>query len=132
MKPKNLEYSLKDISVPSKSSYLKSMMNKDENLIKRIRRKVHFFGNSSEIETYDMVRNIEFRNVRNYFQDKLKEDLNKIRSSKNLFVFADKSADPFEMSDIACNILFGSSITSSYTKCVIDVKHRIDKETKYS
>ena len=132
MKPKNLEYSLKDISVPSESSYLKSMMNKDENFIKRIRRKVHFFGNSSEIETYDMVRNTEFRNVRNYFQDKLKEDLNKIRSSKNLFVFADKSADPYEMSDIARNILLGSSITSSYTKCVIDVKHRIDKETKYS
>ena len=36
MKPKNLEYSLKDISVPSKSSYLKSMMNKDENFIKAI------------------------------------------------------------------------------------------------
>ena len=39
---------------------------------------------------YDMVRNMEFRKVYNDFQDKLKEDINKIRFSKNLFVFVDK------------------------------------------
>ena len=45
----------------------------------------------------DIYQNIEFRKVHNDFQDKLKEDINEIRSSKNLFVFADKSTNLYEM-----------------------------------
>lgn len=86
------------------------MMNKDENFIKAIRRKVHFFGNSSEIETYDMVRNIEFRNVRKDFQDKPKEDIGEVRSFIRLFVFANKSANLYEMSDTDCNRFLGNKI----------------------
>ena len=77
------------------------MMVKVENFIKRIRWKAHFFDNpmmrnddnytnygfrsnispsqnpaltSFKVDIYDMVRNIEFRKVRNDFQGKLKED----------------------------------------------------------
>ena len=42
MESKILEYSLKNIPIPSKASYLKSMMDKVENFIKRIRWKGHF------------------------------------------------------------------------------------------
>ena len=52
---------------------------------------------SFENDIYDMVRNLDFRKARNDFQDKLKEDINEIRSSKNLFVFADKSTNLYEM-----------------------------------
>ena len=38
-----------------------------------------------ENDINDMVRNIEFRNVRNDFQDKLKEDIHEIRFSQNLY-----------------------------------------------
>ena len=113
MESKNLEYSLKNFSILSKASYLKSMMDKVENFIKTVHWKVHFFDNpmmcssdnytnyslrsnvslpqspaltSFENNIYNMVRNIEFRNVSNDFQDKLKEDKNKIRSSKDLFL----------------------------------------------
>ena len=48
---------------------------------------------SFENETYNMVKNIEFMKDRYDFQDKLKEDTNELRSSKNLFVLADKSAN---------------------------------------
>ena len=44
-----------------------------------------------------MMRNIGFRNVRNYFKDKLKEDIKEIRSSKNFF--ADTSANLYEMAE---------------------------------
>ena len=41
-----------------------------------------------------MMRNIEFRKVKsNYFQDKLKVDINEILSSENLFAFADESTN---------------------------------------
>ena len=45
MESKNLGYSLKNIPIPSKASYLKSMIDKVENFIKRIRWKAHFFDN---------------------------------------------------------------------------------------
>ena len=77
-----------------------------------------------------MVRNIEFRKVYNDFQDKLKEDINEICSSKNLFVFVDKSANLSEMSDTDYNRLLSNNITSNYRKCENDVKYKIDKETK--
>ena len=77
-----------------------------------------------------MVRNIEFRKVYNDFQDKLKEDINEMCSSKNLFVFVDKSANLSEMSDTDYNRLLSNNITSNYRKCENDVKYKIDKETK--
>ena len=77
-----------------------------------------------------MVRNIEFRKVYNDFQDKLKEDINEICSSKNLFVFVDKSANLSEMSDTDYNRLLSNNITSNYRKCENDIKYKIDKETK--
>ena len=45
MESKILGDSLKNIPVPSKASYLKSMMDNVENFIKRIRWKAHFFNN---------------------------------------------------------------------------------------
>ena len=47
--------------------------------------------NAFENDMYEMIRNIEFINVRNRFQDKLKQDLQNIQSSKNILAFADKS-----------------------------------------
>ena len=49
-----------------------------------------------ENDIYYMVRNTEFRNVRNDFQDKLKKDISEIHSSKNLFVFAGKSTKLYQ------------------------------------
>ena len=57
-----------------------------------------------------MVRNIEFRNVRNDFQDKPKEDIDEIRSFIRLFVFATKSANLYEISDTDCNGFLGNKM----------------------
>ena len=81
------------------------------------------------------MRNIEFRKVKsNYFQDKLKVDINEILSSENLFVFAESQqtemADTNEKSDIDYNRLSSNNITSNYRKCENGVKHKFDKETK--
>ena len=69
---------------------------------------------SFENDIYDIVKNIEFRNVRNNFQGKLKEDINRISFSKNLFVFADKSTNLYKMSDADYNRILSSNITSNY------------------
>ena len=44
-----------------------------------------------------MVRSIEFKSVRNNFQSTLREDLNKIKPSRNLLMFADKKRNLYEM-----------------------------------
>ena len=85
---------------------------------------------SFENDIYEMVRNIEFRKVRNYFLDKLKEDINETRSPENLFVFVDKSANLYQMSDTDYKRPLGNNITSNYRKFENGVKHKIDKETK--
>ena len=47
---------------------------------------------------YDMVKNIEFQGNRNNFQSKLKDDLKKVKTSGKIMVFADKTANMYEMS----------------------------------
>ena len=54
--------------------------------------------NAFENDIYEMIRNIEFINVRNEFQDKLKQDLENMQSSKNILAFADKSTNLYELS----------------------------------
>ena len=43
MEARNLEYSMKNIPIPPKKRYLKSMMEKIESFITRLRWKAHFF-----------------------------------------------------------------------------------------
>ena len=68
--------------------------------------------------------------VRTDFQDKFKEDIKEIRSSKILLVFADKLTNLYEMPDTDCNRLLDNNIASNYRKCETGVKHRITKETR--
>ena len=49
---------------------------------------------SVENNIYDMVRNMELRDVRSDFQDKLKEDINETRSSKILICFCEQDNKP--------------------------------------
>ena len=71
---------------------------------------------SFENNIYDVEWNIKFRNVRNEFQDKLKEDINEIRSSKTVFVFAANAANLYQMSDTDYNRLLGNNIVSNNRK----------------
>ena len=50
-----------------------------------------------EKDLYGIVTSIKHRNVNNNFQEKLKLDISKIRSSANMFIFADKTNNIYEM-----------------------------------
>lgn len=79
---------------------------------------------------YNMIRNIEFRNVHSNFQDKLKEGIDKKRPSNNLFFWWDKSTNLYEMPDTDYKSLLGNKVTSyQIEKCRNIIKQRIDKET---
>ena len=129
----NLNYSLKNIPIPTKSSYQLKLIEKIESVIKRMRWKTFFFlrdnndinkTNSNDInesgkETFgfkskqhpaqinelqsfekdllDIIKSIQFRNVKDDFQTKMKNDISKIKSSPNVFVSADKITNLYEM-----------------------------------
>ena len=50
-----------------------------------------------EKDLYGIVTSMKYRSVSNKFQKKLKSDITKIKSSANMFIFADKSNNIYEM-----------------------------------
>ena len=50
-----------------------------------------------EKDLYGIVTSIKYLSVSNNFQKKLKSDITKIKSSANMFIFADKSNNIYEM-----------------------------------
>ena len=101
MEANNLEYSTDNIPLSNKHVYLKELIGKTEHFLRRIRCRVYYFlkNNKEETETenfgfrklnttpkkqilynfendsYEMIRKIEFEQVRSEFQRKLSKDL---------------------------------------------------------
>ena len=50
-----------------------------------------------ENELLLMIKNIEFKNVKNEFQERLKEGINEIKVSEKIFVVPDKSKYIYKM-----------------------------------
>ena len=156
LQQKQFDYSLKNIPIPSKTTYMKSFINKLENFIRRLRWRAHFFNteensrptsdtfgfktelappqhqalNAFENDLYKMARNIEFRNKPNEFQQKLAADINSIRSSPNLLIPADKTTNLYEMSAKDYNKLLHDNITKSYKKAPDSFETEINREAK--
>ena len=125
MEAKNFGYSLRNRPITLKYRYLKCMVEKVESFVGRLRWKAHHFCkenrendknhcknlgfktiatppqnetlNAIENDMHDMIRNNEFTNIRNEFLDHQNKDIESIRSSKNVFVFADKITNLYEL-----------------------------------
>ena len=85
---------------------------------------------SFENDLFDMIKNVKFKLVRNTFQSQLNQDLNKIRQSKNIFVFADKTRNIYELSKEAYNKLLKENITKTYKKADDNTYNEINMEAK--
>ena len=141
----SVSYSLKNIPYSDKSSYTFKLMEKIESVMKRIRWKAYFYLNKEtqekqqkntfgfksrhhppqcnlleefEKDVFDIIKSIKFRKVRNKLQEELKEDLSKIRKSRNIFVFADKTNNVYEMKSEDHEKLILQNITKTYQKAL--------------
>ena len=74
-----------------------------------------------------MFRSLEFKPNRNDIQKRIRDDMKKIRSSKGVLVFADKSTNFYEMPKHQYEKLLNENITKSYKKSYPNVKKAIDK-----
>ena len=131
-------------------------MGKAESFLKRLRWKAYFYENSDknnlehvnnnygfksdrtppqnkhlngfENAMYDMVKNTEFQGNRNNFQSKLKDDLKKVKTSGKIMVFADKTANMYEISKDDYVKLINDNVTKTYQKTTLSTKTKIDKQ----
>ena len=141
MEKLSFDYSLKNIRLPDKRSYQLNLIEKIESVLKRMRWKAHFFLSKEnqqpetmktygfksrnhppqitlleefEKDLYGIVTSIKYRNINSNFQEKLKSDISKIRSSANMFIFADKTNNIYEMKPQDHEKLIMENITKTY------------------
>ena len=146
---------MKNIPVPSKKLHLKILINKVELLIERMPWKALFSGIESEstfrygfktrkcppqhknlMEFEDdlqkMISTMQFRRVKNDFQNRLKNDIRSIQSFKKVFVFADKTRNIYQMEKSNYKKLLTDNITKTYEQSNDNVYNSINLEAKHT
>ena len=123
----SLGYSHKNVHVLSEKEYTLTLLEKTEDLFKRMRRKAFFYNNRNETQQnyqtdgkyalrtkksppsinelkgfendlISLTKNIEFKKTRSKFQNKPKSDVLKINASNEIIVAADKTNNMYKMS----------------------------------
>jgi hypothetical protein len=155
----NLGYSTKNIPFTDQRNYKIQLIEKVEALIRRMRWKATFFlsrpqeedepikienyGLKSlkcppvvkelsqfEYELLQLAKDVKFRNIKNSFQTRLKEDAKSIRNSNKTLVPADKTSNLYRLTKDEYNNLKRNAITSTYKKASGKIKEKIEKSGK--
>ncbi len=148
---------MKNVPIPSNTAYLKVFTAKVEMFIRRVRWKVYHFENPGsskdnehmnygfkspyappknsllnkfESDLCNLIKNIKFSTVQDEFLNKLNDDVNSIRNSSDLLVFADKSTNLYDVSVNKYKSLLKDNITKDYKKCSEHEDKCIDEEAK--
>jgi len=77
-----------------------------------------------------MIKNVEFRNQHNKFQDQLQRDIRKINSSTKAFIPANKTTNFYEVDKTTYDKLLMDNLTSSYKKANANTFRSINNEAK--
>ena len=150
-----LNYSDKNIPIPSQDSFLKRLISKTGNFINRIRWKAYFFDKKNtndhekqetfgfktekspptntalagfENDLYDLISNIKFRKVESEFQKNLCNDIRKIKQSKKIIVSADKSTNLYKMEVEKYEKFVKENVTKTYRKAPENTENNINEE----
>ena len=129
------------------------LMEKTENFIRRLRWKLFAIENpevkNDQIKTFgfntnnqppasrklsefendlfDMIKSIKFKPVSSEFQKKLREDIQKIKSTDELIVSADKSRNQYKITVPQYNKLLHENISKEYKKSSKSELHQTNK-----
>ena len=151
-----LKHSLKNIPIANRNEIKMMLVEKVSHLIRRMRLKAHFFlegpteGSTEptygfkskflpktnkhlapfENDLIDMAANIEFRQVSNKFQNELREDVKRIKRTKNVIVASDKTSNFYQMTREQYSKLVKDNVTAKYKKADENEVNEINKEAK--
>ena len=156
----NFGYSLKNIPIPHKTTYIKSFIDKTDKFIRRMRWKIFHYDNNTdrdneeasrksnygfpsestppphnalvafENDLFELINKLEFSNHRTHFQRKLAADVKEIRSSNLLYVPADKTTNVYKLEPEVYGKLLTDNVTANYRTAALNVKHKIDADAK--
>ena len=152
----NFGYSMKNVPLPSEKEYKLELLNSIHSFDNRMKWRAHHFLNpnvaKSTKETYglntsnspppikelkalqdglcEIARNIQFRDLKDPFQNKLRNDLRDIRNEDKIIVAADKTRNFYKMEKEQYNELLEKNITKDYKKCEDRVVDDITKDDK--
>ena len=170
----NIPYSLKNIPLYSKNSYLNALVPKVTDFIQRLRWRAHIFiqrnkkkrNKNSENEyeeeeqqeherrddkfgfrttksappvpalsgfendLYHLISNLQFKNDKNEFQQKLNSDVKMINESPDAFVLADKTNNVYKVNANTYKKLLRDNVTAHYKKDDDNHEAKINKEAK--
>ena len=77
-----------------------------------------------------MIENIQFRRVSSAFLLKLNEDIKNIKSSKKMFISADKTQNFYEIKKEDHEKILHENVTKTYKKANLSLPTRINIEAK--
>ena len=159
-RPRRLEmdYSLKNIPLHSRSTYRKWLIEKVESVARRMRWKAFFFlnGESNEDEKNGahygfkskktppqieelrgfeedltrMIENLQFRKITDPFQSKLKEDIKRMANTSDVIVRADKTKNIYQMPKKQYSKLLRENITKNYRLAPETATAQLNREAK--
>ena len=75
-----------------------------------------------------MIKNVEFKNVSNTFQNKLRSDINKIKSEPKVFMKADKTTNYYKVDATICEEMIEKEVNKGYKKATDKILGEIKKE----
>ena len=156
MEKVNIDYSAKNIPLPSRTDYRQRLIEKTGQFLRRTRWKAYFFLNpgiaSSDKENYGfqstknpppieelkdfedsmlrMIQSVKFKHVNNSFLNRLATDTDLIRKEPNLIVPADKTTNFYKLEPSAYNDLLEKNITKSYKKAKPETTRAIHERNK--
>ena len=133
---------MKNIPIPSEKLYKMTLLEKVELLVKRMIWKVHLFENNDrrqsnplhyifnsrktapqhkdliafENDLVKLMQSVAFKHSYNDFQDQMKSDIESIKKSKNIYIFADKTNNLYETDIKNYNKLLINNISKTYKK----------------
>ena len=144
----SFNYSLKNIPIPSKTSFIKSLVEKVESLIWRMRWKAYFFEtnqedddykeatnfglksdltppkneslSSFENDMYNLIKTVKFKLAGNDFTTQLSKDLKSIEANEKIILFADKSTNLYKIEKDDYIKLLRENVTKTYKKAPIE------------
>ena len=152
-------YSLKNIPIPSPKTHLRGVIASTETFLQNARWKCFHhllppkpnqkktvpdtFGFKcpksaplvNELVPFEkdlnhLISTFEYSNYKTKFQKQLSKDAQTINKSPNIFVFADKTSNVYEVEPSAYNKLVSNNVHPSYKKANDDTVHNINKEAK--
>ena len=156
MEQTNLGYSTKNIPIPDQKTYLCMLVSSLEEGLKRMRWRADIklhpekyqnqkqtFGfktaNSApilaQLQDFNLglqkiIKSIEFNSKTNPLQQKMKDDIRRIRNSDKILLEADKTTNYYKIDSNDHNTLLKNNITNEYKKSHSKIVENINKQDK--